>query len=400
MEHSTYADIQLKIDWNTDSTTHTERLYHQGINFWRDYFPGSLGESLYGAPDGMWVGETIHANDIVPPFSPANIMQIDINKISTPGENDILVTPRRGRYYPRYIIAGNAGVTADEFLPLRVIDVDSEHITIDLNHPLARHDLEICLRVMGTRYNGKEELGGRCNDVVYELLMNGPGLQLPLFEEIDFYDKNALSRIDDHDDSLLYQQANLEDTFDQASGAQLAQLYGRYISQGDRVLDMMCGAQSYLPNNMKLNTTGIGLNEAELKANKQLSSYVIQNVNAQTTLPFSENSFDNIIFTAAVEYLIDPHESFRELVRITRPGGRIMVTFTDHWVAKKSIRLWSELYPFERLGLISDYFMKAGGTDRLHTETIQGLLRPEGDRHAAHKLYADPVYAVIARVAT
>lgn len=399
MERSTYADIQLKIDWTTDHSSHTERHYFQGINFWRDYFPSLLGEQLINAPDGEWVCNTLPAEGIVQPFSSSNILQININRIRPVGKAGILISPRQGRFYPRKIIAGNVGVTSEESLPLRVIGVGKERFTVDLNHPLSNHQLEVCLQVVGKRYIGKEERGGRCNDVIHELLMNGPGLQLPFPQGTDFFDDQALSRLDQRADSLLYQHANLEDTFDRASGAQLIDLYRRFLSSGDRVLDMMCGAQSYLPRDIKLDTIGIGLNEDELKANKQLSNYVVQDVNSQPELPFSDNSFDAIIFTAAVEYLIDPYKSFRELVRITRPGGHIMVTFTDHWVSIKCIRLWSELYPFERMGLISDYFDKAGGITNLHTESIQGLLREEDDKYADRKLYADPIYALIAQTA-
>lgn len=400
MEPSTYADIQLKIDWTTDHSSHTERHYFQGINFWRDYFPGLLGEHLINAPDGEWVCNTLPAEGIVQPFSSSNILQININRIRPVGKAGILISPRQGRFYPRKIIAGNVGVISEESLPLRVIEVGKEHFTVDLNHPLSNHQLEVCLQVIGERYTGKEERGGRCNDVVHELLMNGPGLQLLFPQGTDFLDEGSLSRLDERDDSLLYRHANLEDTFDEASGVQLTELYRRFLSPDGRVLDMMCGAQSYLPRDIELDATGIGLNEDELKANEQLGNYVAQDVNSQPELPFSDNSFDAVVFTAAVEYLVDPHKSFRELVRITRPGGHIMVTFTDHWVSTKSIQLWSELYPFERMGLVCDYFDRAGGTTHLHTESIQGLLRPEHDRHAAHKLYADPVYAVVARVAS
>ena len=159
----------------------------------------------------------------------------------------------------------------------------------------------------------------------------------------------------------------------------------------------MCGAQSYLPDKLELSATGIGLNEAELQANSQLQTYVVQNVNTNAVLPFADNEFDAITYTAAVEYLVDPFRSFTEFCRLTRPGGKIIMTFTDHWNNVKSIRLWSELHPFERMALVLDYCARAGMQD-LHTETIQGLLRPEDDKLASKKLYADPVYAVYGTV--
>lgn len=399
MDHSTYADIEIKIVWHSDQAKHSERHFFEGINFWRDFFPGLLGDKLANAPDGEWVSETISANELIPTYSHSSIHTIEHKKIQAIGASKIFITPQRGRFYPRSIIAGSAGVTNEESLPLRVLSVEAEKFTIDLNHPLAKQQLEVSLRVVGERYEGKEERGGRCNDVVYESLLNGPGLQMPLAAGTDFYTEGAFNKIDENDDAIQYKDANLEDTFDRAAGEQLTELYGRFLQSGDRVLDLMCGAQSYLPDNIdNLQVTGLGLNEEELIANQQLTDFVVHNVNKTPALPFEDNTFDVIIYTAAVEYLTDPKTTFSELKRITKSGGHIVITFTDHWNATKSILLWPELHAFERLGLVLDYFIKAGGLEVLQTETIQGLLRPEDDKYANKKLYADPVFAVSGKV--
>jgi len=395
MDHSTYADIELKIEWESDQATHTERHFFQGINFWRDFFPGMLSDKLQAAPDGEWVSETIPAIDLVPAYSQSNIVTLDKKKIQPVGKGNIIVTPQRGRFYPRRIIAGSAGVTSEEFQPLRVINVEDGSFTVDLNHPLAQKTLKISLRVDGDRYQGKEERGGRCNDIVYETVMGGAGLRAPLPAGTDFYTNDSHGRIDDADDALHYREATLEDTFDSASSRQLTKLYAGLIKPGDQVLDMMCGAQSYLPQDIDgLQVTGMGLNQEELSANSQLTETVVHNVNQTPVLPFENDRFDVVVFTAAVEYLIDPKTSFSELKRITKPGGHIIITFIDHWNTLKSILLWPELHAFERLGLVLDYFMTTEGFTDLHTETIQGLLRPEDDKYANRKLYADPVFAV------
>ena len=273
MDHSTYADIELKIIWQSSQATHTERHFFQGINFWRDFFPGMLGDKLMNAADGEWVSESMLANDIVPMYKPSNIVTLATSKIRPVGPGKIIIVPQRGRFYPRRIIAGHAGVTGEEFLPLRVLDVDGDQFTVDLNHPMAKSRIEVNLRVTGERYSGKEERGGRCNDIVYEALMGGIGIQAPLNPGTDFYAEGAHDRIDDNDDAIHYKDANLEDTLDKASGAQLAGLYGHLLQAGDHVPDMMCGAQSYLPENIDaLHVTGIGLNAEELSANRPLRS--------------------------------------------------------------------------------------------------------------------------------
>ena len=87
-----------------------------------------------------------------------------------------------------------------------------------------------------------------------------------------------------------------------------------------------------------------------------------------------------------------------ELCQHVSTVDRVIITFTDHWNTLKSILLWPELHPFERLGLVLDYLGSTNGITSLHTETIQGLLRPEGDKYANKKLYADPIFAVYGTV--
>ena len=398
MDHSTYADIELRIDWKSRHALHTERHFYQGINFRRDFFPRGLGEKLISAPDGEWVSETMAASEIIPAYSKTNVHKVALAKINPVGPANIQLTPRQGRFYPRNFIAGEAGVTSEEFQPLRVISIAHDSLTVDLNHPLAREDINVSLRIIGQRYAGKEERSGRCNDVVYELLTSGPGMQAPHPDGTDYYTDDAFSRIDERDDALLYLEANLEDTYDRAAGAQITELYRGLLTPDSTILDMMCGAQSYLPDDLRLSTTGIGLNKEELQANKQLEAYVVQNVNTNHVLPFADNEFDAITYTAAVEYLVDPLRSFAEFCRVVRPGGRIILTFTDHWNSMKSIKLWSELHHFERMGLVLDYCLRSGMQD-LHTQSIQGQLRPQADPKADKKIYADPVYAVYGAVA-
>ena len=42
------------------------------------------------------------------------------------------------------------------------------------------------------------------------------------------------------------------------------------------------------------NVVGLGMNEYELSQNKQLSSYVVRDLNNEPTFPFEDNSFDKV----------------------------------------------------------------------------------------------------------
>lgn len=44
------------------------------------------------------------------------------------------------------------------------------------------------------------------------------------------------------------------------------------------------------------------------------------------SLPFADNAFDNLLSFGAINYFNDPLKSLQEMVRVTKPGGRIVVT--------------------------------------------------------------------------
>ena len=396
MDHSTYADIELKIIWESDRTKHTERYYYQTINFWRDFFPGTLGERLINTPDGEWVTQSMPANDLIPVYSHSNIVTLPKSRVQAIGKTKIRIIPQQGRFYPRRIIAGNAGVTAEEYLPLRVLNVDEKEFTVDLNHPLAKHEIEVSLRVDGKRYIGKEERGGRCNDIVYEMLISGIGIQKPLPEDTDFYQTEGFHRIDEADDEIFYRQDRLINHIDSECSYQISQIYARYIESDMKVLDLMSSYESHLPDVDNSYVTGLGMNGNEMEANPQINQYIIQDLNKETALPFADNRFDITLCSLSIEYLIKPLEVMREIVRVTRPKGRILVSFSDRWFPPKAIMIWNELHSFERLGIVLDYFLKTKGMKEFKTETVRGLLRPEDDKYANEILYSDPVFVVSA----
>ena len=62
------------------------------------------------------------------------------------------------------------------------------------------------------------------------------------------------------------------------------------------------------------------MNPDELSANKQLSNYVVQDLNKNPIFPFDDNTFDYVTCVVSVDYLIRPLEVFSEIRRVLRPG--------------------------------------------------------------------------------
>ena len=139
---------------------------------------------------------------------------------------------------------------------------------------------------------------------------------------------------------------------------------------------------------------GLGLNMEELKRNRQLTDFTVQDLNVNKILPYANDTFDAVLNTVSVEYLTDPIAIFKEVARVLRPGGHFIVTFSNRWFPPKAVKIWEELHDFERMGLVSEYFMRSDGFTNLHTYSIRGLPRPHKDKYYPDLLYSDPVYAV------
>jgi SAM-dependent methyltransferase len=52
---------------------------------------------------------------------------------------------------------------------------------------------------------------------------------------------------------------------------------------------------------------------------------------AADRLPFREASFDSVLFTQVLEHVPSPDTALREIHRILRPGGRMLLSAPQHW---------------------------------------------------------------------
>ncbi len=83
---------------------------------------------------------------------------------------------------------------------------------------------------------------------------------------------------------------------------------------------------------------------------------------------------------------------------MTRKGGIFVITFSNRWFPGKEIQPWSEMHPFERMGLVLDFFRKSGRFECLQTESIRGIPRLLQDPHVSQTQHSDPIFAVYGKV--
>ncbi len=211
----------------------------------------------------------------------------------------------------------------------------------------------------------------------------------------DFFEADSFRRTDETEDALFYQRPRFVSHLDARARQTIAGLYGRLLPRGGRVLDLMSSWQSHLPEQLELTEViGLGLNNAELRRNQRLTHHLVQDLNQNPRLPWANHSFDGVICTASVEYLIHPLDVFQEVARILRPDGVFIITFSNRWFPPKAIKIWTEILDYERLGLVLEYFLRSGGFSRLKTFVSRGWPRPETDPYFPQVRFSDPVFAI------
>ena len=388
----------MALHWQSCDAEHCERQFCERVNFWRDVFPGNLAEQLDAAATGVSVSHAVSAEDLLIDYNVADIRSIKRHHFRPDLAKVMNIQPHVGRFYPRHFLHGVSDLYSSDRRPCRLVGMDAESMRIDFNHPLARVKGTLRGKVIEI-LEYKQEHGGRCNDIAQDIAQNGPGMQARLpDQETDFFSGEPFQRMDPREDSVFYQQARLVQHLDAQAIAHVSEIYARCIRPGSKVLDLMSSWVSHLPATLAdVHVTGLGMNAEELAQNPQLNERQVHDVNTIATLPFADNSFDTVICTASVEYLVQPIMVFEQVRRVLRPGGQFVLTFSDRWFPTKAIYLWTELHPFERLGLVLAYFRQAGGFSQLGTESIRFYPRPSDDPRAHERAFSDPVFAVWGR---
>jgi SAM-dependent methyltransferase len=300
-------------------------------------------------------------------------------------QRHLMIEPKVGRFYPHAYAWEALDCSRSDFRPLRVIAATPDTLTVDTNHPLTPYVLSV-----NAPANGVQE-----QDILALFKAHGAGMQAPHPDIApDYYAVYPFTRKDDRADTEFYSDPRLVAHLDKTALAQVTALYGRLLQAGMHVLDLMSSCVSHLPETLDVQVTGLGMNQAELAANPRLQQHVVHDLNHSPLLPFTDDQFDALICTVSVEYLTQPLAVMQELARVVKAGGVVAMVFSTRWFPNKVIEVWTEMHPFERQGLVLDYFVKTGRFSDLHTESVRGLPRPADDVHRRETAVSDPVFAV------
>ncbi len=393
MTSHTVADLVLELTWEDHQVRHTEHYFCHRVDFWRDLFPDSLLFKPLRSPESTHVALELSPDREIPRQDPKKIRSLSWNQL-----RDTAPRLDLGRFYPQGMLMGLPGIFQETLLPFRCVGLNANGFMADLNPPLAglapRLDIHIHDPVTSPP---DSQRGGRVRDWVGRL-MDGPGMQRRYQgRPSSFFNTDAFTREDMAPDEDFYAIDRFVHHMDARARQDLTRLYQDLLSPGDRVLDLMAGWHSHLPDIPLSQVHGIGLNKNELKANTALTDFHVQNLNTRTALPFADRNFDLALCSLSVEYLVNPVALFKETARVLKPGGIFALAVSNRWFPEKTIALWPHLHEFERMGLILEYFHASQRFDTLSTHSRRGYPRPETDSYFPDLQYSDPLYLVTGR---
>ncbi len=391
---NTTADLFFQLTWHSPNVRHTDAYAGHAVNFWRDLLPRRVYADLMEHLPGDRLEWRLPPEELLGPACAPDIRRLKRSQFNPQRIQAPRQSPAPGRFYPKGLLADVTNVFSENREPFRCIEADENLILVDFGHPLAANPVSLNMTV-GTVSVKTDERGGGSHDWM-QTISRGVGMQARWKDRpTDFFSEAPFARPDETPDDLFYAKPRLVQHIDDTAVEMVRQLYERFLFPGARVLDLMSSWDSHLPSGRNFNqVSAIGMNATELEKNKALSDFRVKDLNTDPALPYATNHFDDVICTASVEYLTDPWAVFAEAARVLRPGGHLIITFSNRWFPPKAIAIWTQLSEFERMGLVLEYFHGTGAFSDLQTYSVRGLKRPRHDKYFGEIPFSDPVYAV------
>ncbi|PSC68426.1 S-adenosyl-L-methionine-dependent methyltransferase [Micractinium conductrix] len=224
-------------------------------------------------------------------------------------------------------------------------------------------------------------------------------LEAPNWPEEFPFKPEFFQRYDESSDAAFYETPRYVTHIDDGAIKALTQFYAESFpasgSKDAALLDICSSWISHYPDGYTAGrVAGLGMNEAELARNKQLTEYAVRDLNEDPSLPYEDNSFDMITNAVSVDYLAKPIEVFREMHRCLKPGGTAIMSFSNRCFPTKAIAMWTSTGDLDHIWIVGSYF---------HYSVPGGFTAPQAKdispRPSLLGRKGDPMYVVFARKA-
>ncbi|MDA0656132.1 MAG: hypothetical protein O2912_06990 [Proteobacteria bacterium] len=391
------ADLTIVLEWESVFSggviRHRDALFAPNVALWHE---ADWARDIRRLNPGECVEARLSIETLLGPMSGA-ISEIHTDAFKPQFRNGEAMTLRTGRFYPSLLCNGLVKHPEDRAKLFRTLGSPQKMVKIDTRHPLTDYALTIKVHCEKIREDGSPTPFY----VVLHKLAAGPGIQARHRNiETDFSSDDAYARPEGGADPYFYALPRLTAHLDSRAQQAVGAFYREVLPEHGHLLDLMSSLHSNLDGGQSYKSlTGLGLNAEEMASNQELTNAVIADLNKGRAIPFSDCAFDGAICTVSVDYLIHPVETLSEVGRILKAGAPFAATYSNRWFPTKVTKLWTELHPFERLGLLATYLHETGCFRDLETYSIRGLPRPPDDPYSDQIAESDPIFAIAARKA-
>ena len=106
------------------------------------------------------------------------------------------------------------------------------------------------------------------------------------------------------------------------------------VSEGDKVVDVACGTGVVAREAARIagsegHVVGVDMNEGMLSVAKKIAPNLEWKYGFAEDLPLEDNRYDAVICQFGLMFFEDQVSALHEMMRVTRPGGRLVVTVWD-----------------------------------------------------------------------
>lgn len=340
--------LEFTVTWEKDGIKHEEWFLGRKFNATNDIFPRGMRKALEGKTEGESVSFTYEPRLCIPRHKEKLVRDLPLDRLRPKTRYGQPIVPRLGRFYPQGHINGILDVYPDTLTPFRLIGLSDERFVADCNHPLALIPVTIEARI---QYLEDRDTGtyGSLTHWRETTCDWGPGMQtMHEGHPTDFFHPDFFQR----DDMTIEQTP--PPPMDAKAYENIALLHQRHISPDMRVLNVANDRHTHV-----------------------------------------DGMYDAMLFTQIFEYHPAPIEALQDMATHLKPGGAVLIAFSNHYDERRAIKGWTELHAFERMGLILEYLRQAGLDTNAGTYSRRNDWRNKTEPDFLEKKgVSDPVFMV------